>query len=414
MTPDPLPAGQAQALSGAWRFVAGTTISWYGDWFTTVAVLVVLYRLTGSAVAATGYMMARVAPRVAGAVWGGPLADRVPAARLVASCALLQGSLTASIVAANQAGVVWAIFAAVVLSQGLTGLATPGIRSIPPLIAGPHRLGTINALNSVAYGSAIFVAPALATPVVARFGPNPALLGDAVTFLISAVLLLSLPRARVHQPTDVTPDLLPRFVGLTTVWNDAVLRAVAAVWFAGAFAATAASAVLVVAARQHFGGDTNVGLLYGAVGAGSLLGSVLVLRIQPRAVSRAILVAAGLAEVVALAGFTLADRLWQAYLPLVITGGAGVVYQTWSLTDIQRRVDGRVLGRVSGAITVAGYAGMVAGALAAIIILPLSTWERTIFVACCSAVFAIVLGCVDLPPHLRRRSTSQPVRLGSG
>ncbi|TMC50276.1 MAG: MFS transporter [Chloroflexi bacterium] len=413
MRAPPLPAEPASESSAMWRFVAATTISWYGDWFTTVGVLVALYRLTGSPVAPTGYMMARVAPRAAGALWGGPLADRLPASRLVASCALLQSSLTASIVACNHAGVVWGIFAAVALSQALTGLATPAIRSIPPLIAGSHRLGTINALNSVAYGSAIFMAPALATPVVARFGPNPALLGDAATFLIAALLLMSLPRVGVRQPASSTADFGSHLAGLRTVGKDVVLRAVAALWFGGAFAATAASAVLVVAARQRFGGDTNVGLLYGAVGAGSLIGSVLVLRVQPTSVSRVILVAAGVAEVVALAGFTLANQLWQAYVPLAITGAAGVVYQAWSLTDMQRRVDGRILGRVSGVITVAGYAGMVAGALAAIIILPLSTWDRSIFVACCIAIFAIALGCLDRPLRRPRAPATPPLQVGS-
>src|SRR5438445_7492679 len=255
MRPHAQPSEPPPPPAAMWRYVAAITISWYGDWFTTVAVLVALYRLTGSAVAPTGYMMARVAPRAAGALWGGPLADRLPATRLVASCALLQGSLTASIVAFNHAGIVWAIFAAVALSQGLTGLATPGVRAIPTLIAGSHRLGTINALNSVAYGSAIFVAPALATPVVDQFGPNPALLRDTATFLISALLLLTLPGVGVRRPAGVTAELRSHLAGLRTVWNDSVLRAVTALWFGGHFAATAASAVLVVAARQHCGGD---------------------------------------------------------------------------------------------------------------------------------------------------------------
>jgi hypothetical protein len=65
-------------------FVAAATVSEYGDFLTTVALMVALFQFTGSAAAPAGYMVARLVPRVLGPMPGGRLADRTsPATVLV-------------------------------------------------------------------------------------------------------------------------------------------------------------------------------------------------------------------------------------------------------------------------------------------------------------------------------------------
>ena len=62
---------------------AGTSV--YGDWLTTVALLVLLFRLTHSPFGPALYMLARVAPRLVGPFPGGALADRFGPARIAAA-----------------------------------------------------------------------------------------------------------------------------------------------------------------------------------------------------------------------------------------------------------------------------------------------------------------------------------------
>ena len=63
--------------SSSVSFLAGAGVSAFGDWLTTFALAVVLYRETGSYAATAGFFLVRVAPRPLGAWLGGPLGDLV-------------------------------------------------------------------------------------------------------------------------------------------------------------------------------------------------------------------------------------------------------------------------------------------------------------------------------------------------
>ena len=80
--------------------------------------------------------------------------------------------------------------------------------------------------------------------------------------------------------------------GIPIVMRDSGLRFLAAAYISNAAAVTALQAVLVVAAAQRFGHDTAVGWLYAAVGAGSLLGTIPVIRKTPDRVGTAPIIAA--------------------------------------------------------------------------------------------------------------------------
>ena len=80
------------------RFLAASGISFYGDWLTTVALVVLLFRVTGSATGPALYILVRVAPRVLGPVPGGVLADRMGPVRItVGRRSLESGALEAQI-----------------------------------------------------------------------------------------------------------------------------------------------------------------------------------------------------------------------------------------------------------------------------------------------------------------------------
>ena len=78
-------------------FLAGVGVSSFGDWLTTFALAVVLYRETGSYAATAGYFLVRVAPRPLGAWLGGPLGDLVSPRLGILAAALTQGAITAAL-----------------------------------------------------------------------------------------------------------------------------------------------------------------------------------------------------------------------------------------------------------------------------------------------------------------------------
>jgi predicted MFS family arabinose efflux permease len=380
------------------RYWIAATLSFYGDWFTTVALVVLLYRLSGPA-APAGYMLARVLPRVFSSGIGGALADSFAPQVVVAICATLQAVFTVAIIPSARIGAAWAVFGAVVITQFAGGIARPALGALVPRVAPARRLHRANALYSLGFSSSIAVGPALAAPLLGATGPDALLAIDAVTFLVAAGLMLSLrlPGAGAGW----APSTRGLSAGLRAVWQEPVLRIVAAGWMCSAVAVTAASSVLVLIAGST-GDASRVGYLYAAVGCGSVALGIVVLRYRPRMVTREVIVALAILEVVFLALVTLSGAFWTILIALGLSGGTAVVWQTWGATDMQMRADPAKLGRVNAVVVLASSAGMFIGALLALVLVPWAGWQHTLFTACCVALLVLAAGTVLGP---QRRDT---------
>lgn len=378
----PVAAGW-EGLGGRFgRFLAAATLSYYGDWFTTVALVVLLYRLSGPA-APAGYMVARVLPRLLSGTAGGALADRFPPQLVVALCSVVQGLATLAIIPSARIHAVWAVYGAVVVAQCGGGLARPALGAIIPRVAPPQRLQRANSLFGLSQASSVAVGPALAAPLLALSGPELLLVIDAISFALASILIGGLPLGRAIF--DANPSRDGVTAGLRRVWADPALRAIATSWLASALAATTASSVLVLIARGY--GDASlVGYLYAAVGGGAIVVGPPLLRLRPRHVSRDIVIGVALVEVVSLALVTLGGPMWAAIVPLAVSGASGMVWQAWGATDMQSRVHPAILGRVNAVAVTAASLGMLLGAVLALSLVPALGWQHTLFIACCLGV----------------------------
>jgi MFS family permease len=371
------------------RYLAAFTLSVYGDWLSTVALVILLYRLSGPA-APAGYMVARVLPRLLSGGPGGALADRLPPHRLVGACAGLQGALVASIVPASRAGMLWAVYAAVALAQFGGGLARPAIGAMVPRVAPPQRLDTANALYSIGLASSIAVGPALAALLLIVLAPETLLLIDAGTFFVAAILMLTLRLRPAPAGGSRTRGVL---AGIRAVWADPAMRAIAAGWVSAGLVATTASSLLVLVA-QSYGSDARVGYLYAAVGVGAVLCSLAVLRVRPRRPSRDLITGFALLEVLALAILSLNVPFAAVLVLLAASGGAGMVWQTWGATDMQRRSQSAILGRVNAVMVTGASLGMLVGAVLALGLVRWMGWQHTLFTGCAVALAVLAAGVV--------------------
>lgn len=383
------------------RFLTASTISLYGDWLTTVALVVIVVRVTGVAAAPAGYMLARVAPRVVGAGAGGALADRFRPHRVLGLCSLLQAALVGGVLLSERAGNAWGIYAAVAIGSLVNGASRAAFGAVMPGIVEAERLGRANALYFIGFSSAQVVAPAIGAALLAWSGPDLLLVLDMVSFLVAAPLVLSLPwlPGEATAPSGMWDATVE---GLRTVRRDRVLTTLAAAHFSEGMVATAASSVLVLAAAERFGGDSRVGILYAAVGLGTIVAGFIALRAQPRPVSRAVIAVPAVISVVAISSFSVARPLGLALVPLFVDGLGGTLFETWGATEMQGRVDRNVLGSVSGAIVLTLFSGMMAGATAALVLVPLIHWDHALFWSCCLAL-GVLGGGVFLPAQAEDR-----------
>ncbi|MBV8910074.1 MAG: MFS transporter [Gammaproteobacteria bacterium] len=381
------------------RYLVAAGISFYGDWLTTVALVVLLFRATGSATAPALYMLVRVAPRVFGPTPGGVVSDRFGPARVATVCLLLQGILTASLVLLARGNLIWAIYPFVAAAQFINSLSQPAYGALLPRVTRPSQLGRVNGIYGGLFASSILVSPALGALLLPHLAPEALIAVDALTFLVASALIATLPVG--PAPQSETSSARRRRPGWQALVNDAVLRSGTAAAFGSAAVVTALQAVLVVAASQHFGHDTYVGWLYAAVGAGSLVGSALFLRPNPARIRRRDLVILALGEVIPLAGFVFLMNLVLATLFLFVSSFSAMVYQTLGNIALQQRVAADLLGRANGAMRLAMYSGMFVGALASVALVGPFGWQPTVIAVSLAAIVVLAVASLTGPRDRR-------------
>jgi MFS family permease len=374
------PTTRGIVASPAFRLLAGAGTSAYGDWLTTVALVVLLFRLTHSPLGPAIYMLARVAPKVIGPFPGGALADRYGPARVATACALLQAALTASIVVSANHDAIWPIYVAVALAQFFGAAAQPCYSALIPRVTTPNRLGRIQGIYSALGNSSLLVSPALGALALSITSPQVLIGIDAATFAVAAIFVGSI--MSIGQVTGSVETSKRISAGIPIVMRDPTLRFLAAAYISNAAAVTALQAVLVVAAAQRFGHDADVGWLYAAVGAGSLLGTLPVIRKTPGRVNTLPIAIATVVELAPLALFVFATALPEAVVLLFASGLGAALYQTRGVIGVQQRVPSELLGRTMAVIRSAQYTGMLIGAIAAVSLVQPLGWQATVLIVC--------------------------------
>jgi MFS family permease len=396
----PQAAGTLPRADRSARLLVAAGISTYGDWLTVVALGVLLFELTHRPEAPALYILARFAPRVFGPTLGGSLADRLGPSRVAGWSALGLCALTVAIVVLANTGTIWAILVAVACAGFLGSVAQPAYSACIPRVTPPPRLLRVNALYSGIFESSVLVAPVIGAVVLPFVQPQLLVAADAVSFGVAGILVLSLRVGPVAAGAWQARDRRSR--AATVVARDPMLRALAASFFCSAAAITTLQAVLVIAAAERFGQATDVGWLYAAVGAGGVAGSVLLLRWAPRAISARGIAIGFLLEVVPIGLFAVAGGLIPALGLLVVSTAAAALYQTRGQTALQQRVPAELLGRVCGLMRLLLYAGMLVGAIVAVVLVVPIGWSALVLGTAAVSVVAFVPAALTYRRQPRR------------
>jgi MFS family permease len=172
------------------RLFAAQTISRWGDTFNTVALVILVFRLTGSGLGVSGIVIAEIAPVLLLVPLAGAVIDRLPRVRVMIAADLWRMTLAGLLPLVDQHLV--AVYA---VAFGLAAggvFFNPAASSVLPSIVDEDELVAANSgLWSAAVISQIALAP-LAGALVATVGVAPAFLVNAASFAVSALLLTEL------------------------------------------------------------------------------------------------------------------------------------------------------------------------------------------------------------------------------
>ena len=273
---DGIGAGRAFRTPAFRRLFAAQTISRWGDTFNAVALVILVFRLTGSGLKVAGTVAFEIAPVLLLGFLAGAVVDRHPRRRVMVVADLGRAAIAVALAAfGDNLAVIYA--AAFGLSVG-TVFFNPAASSLLPSVVHPDDVVEANsALWSAAVISQIALAP-LAGALVASAGAGPAFLLNAASYLISAALLRGLP-AHAHPAQAPRRRMADVAEGLRIIRRSRLLGTLAGVQALAALSAGATSALLVVLAERHLGaGAGRFGLLIAAIGVGAGLGPLLLRR----------------------------------------------------------------------------------------------------------------------------------------
>jgi MFS family permease len=262
---------------------SSTSISALGDGVTTVALAFAVLHIGGSATSLGLVIAARQAAAAAITVAAGVWADRLPRHHVLVAAATAQGivqAIAGTLVITGRAEV-WMLIV-LGLGYGLAdGFVIPTSQGLIPAVVSSTRLQQANALLGLSRSILGVLGPAIGGLLVAAGDPGGALLVDAASFGVAAVLLM---RVSIPKRADsVVPE--PFLAELRKGWNE--FRRQTWIWttivFFGIGNCVAMSLYVLgpLVAEQHYSDGRTWAWFVSSFAAGTIVGGVVALRFRP-------------------------------------------------------------------------------------------------------------------------------------
>jgi MFS family permease len=297
----------------------------------------------------------------------GPLIDRLERRKLMVGADLVRAVVFFALVFVGSAG---GIVALAFVAGLATGFFRPAVYAGIPNLVSEEDLPHANALLQAVENASWAIGPILGGLLTAATSPHAAYWINAVSFLISAALIVRIPARLLQSATALTrghwTDLKD---GFRAVLESRILLAVLLAWgFAGLGIGSVSVSEVFLANNTFHAGDFGYGLLFGGIGTGLVIGSFWSSSIQARlGIARTY----GIAIAVMGIGFglgSLAPDVWVAALCCVVGGiGDGVAIVCNALlvqTGARDEIRGRALTvLMSGTMLVQAIGTILAGAL---------------------------------------------------
>jgi predicted MFS family arabinose efflux permease len=328
----------------------GQSLSTFGDAAATIAVAFAVLGIGGSASQLGIVLAARYVPLAGFLLVGGVVADRLPRRRLMLSSDIVRAASQAALAVLLLSGTarVWQI----VLLQAVYGIAeaffTPSVAGLVPELVEPGRLQMANSLLRTTFSLSLVAGPALGGLLILRTGPEGAIVLDAASFAVSAMLLSQM---RVGGRTTEQTEPVRLVADLKEGWAEIRARRWLSLTIGNAtlFNALAVPAIVVLGpelAQSELGGVGAWSLIVAMVGAGSVAGSIASLRIRvlrPAAAVALLLAIAGSEPAALASGLRLPLIAALCFLAGMAMAMAGI---TW-ISMVQHHVPATSLSRVN-------------------------------------------------------------------
>lgn len=349
------------------RFYIGQALSYVGDGLRTLAIPLLVFKLTGSALSLGVTFALEIMPFALFSVIGGSLADRIARRRLMLTCDAVRFVIMLLFTVAYATGMLTLPF----LYAGVVLLAVSGAvflgsqsSSIPYLLGKDRAKAAVSVLIATEQSVGL-IAPPVGGAMFALLGPLPALAINAVTYLTSQISIASVADFGPEEPSGV-PSVREIASDIRAGWqflmNDVALRSLTFSQLAmNTFGILGFVAVIPYLKREFGASDAVVGITFGAFALGAVIGSVVGGRTH-WPFGRAIVIS-HIFDAIAWC-----PTIWTHSLPVAIIAMAtSSACATFSVTTLiawrMRIIPELMIGRVFGVIRLIVLIGMLPGSL---------------------------------------------------
>lgn len=271
------------------RLWCGQVISELGTWFSLIAELGLVRLLSGSALATTALLVARLLPFLIVAPLAGVLVDRGRRKQILIATDLIRAVIALGYLTTNWGAPVWVVILCTALMSSAGTFFEAAKNSTIARMVTPQEMLTANVLMFSTRFLQLSLGAALGGLTAARFGYQAAFVINALSFLASAWFIWRIPAGVMEGRSAPTEEPAARGAfmtevraGLAYIWATPFVRAIILVNIGWATGGGMNNLLLDRIGGGEFAGggrgDWSVAALYTAAGVGLFIGMMLARR----------------------------------------------------------------------------------------------------------------------------------------
>ena len=338
----------------------GQVVSQMGDWFDTIALYTIILNLTGSGRDVGLLLVARFVPSFLFGPVSGVVADRFSRRTIMIWSDLLRALVVLGFLFVRRADQLWIIYVLTVLQLALSTFFEPAKTAAVPSLVADRELVAANSISSVTWSVMLTLGAAIGGIITGWFGTNAAFILDALSYVLSAVLIFNvrLPKRPKRERRKLS---LLQALGITETLEGAryvkrrpgvlALLLVKPAWGLGGGIMT----LLAVFGERIFpvgkSAATGIGVLFAARGIGTAVGPIAARRLAGEGKS-SLTVSIGIAFLIGGVGYIAFGAATSFVFALIVLGIAhmgGSILWVFSTVLLQRSVEDNFRGRVFAA-----------------------------------------------------------------
>lgn len=254
-------------------------VSLFGDWFGTIATVVLITRYTDSGVAVGTLFVLRALPLFILGPVAGVFADRFDRKKVLIVSDLLRFVIVLGYLLVRDGSLLWLIYVLTVLQFSISAFFEPARNALLPNLVDKEELLIANTLSSATWSAMLAFGAAIGGAVTGLFGTDTAIILDALTFLLSAafVLQISIDARPARDESEIGGGWMEMIDGFRYVLDRPRIGVVTLV--KGISQVGTADIMIALYAAQVFiigeDGAITLGALYASFGVGAIVGPVV-------------------------------------------------------------------------------------------------------------------------------------------